>query len=382
LYSFVNSLRESGHNTAREHYGCPGFVLHHNTDLWRNTVPVDGAWGVWPTGAAWLCIHLWEKYQYSKDEEFLLKEAYPAIKDAAEFLLEFLVEHPERDVLVTVPSTSPENRFIGSDGETAVLCAGPTMDTQLIRDLFDACIESTKVLNRDESLRAQLQEARQRLPNDQIGEHGQLQEWLLNHDEADPGHRHISHLYGAYPSDQITPEETPQLADAVHTSLKRRLEHGSGNTGWSRAWFACQYARLGDGEVAHQHLQELLSEYTLANLFGIHPSSDGPLFQIDGNFGGTAAIAEMLLQSHRNELKLLPAVPDEWSHGSVTGLRARGGFEVDLQWENGTLETAIVSAVVDDPDRCRVRTEETVSIERVITSEGKPKETSWECRVE
>jgi alpha-L-fucosidase 2 len=334
---FIQDLVDPGRKTARIHYGANGWVTHTISNVWGFTSPGEHpSWGAFVGASGWLCQHLWEHYAFNPDLDYL-KSAYPTMREAARFYLDFLVEEPKRGWLVTSPSNSPENRFRTADGQEASVCTGPTMDMQIIRELFTNCIAAGELVGEEAAFLQTLRDARDRLAPMQIGKHGQLQEWLEDFEEVEPGHRHISHLYGLYPGDQITPSGTPELAEAARVTLERRLAQGGGHTGWSRAWIIAFYARLHDGDAAHDHLVKLLQKATHPNLFGNHP----PL-QIDANFGATAAIAEMLIQSHTDEIHLLPALPTAWPDGHFKGFRARGGYTVDATWEDGDLVEATV----------------------------------------
>lgn len=346
LFDLIERLREPGRVTAKVMYGCGGFTAHHNTDIWADTAPQDTYLpaSFWPLGAAWLCLHLWEHYRFSQDR-YYLAQVYDTMKEAAQFLLDYLIED-EAGRLITCPSVSPENTYQLPGGESGVLCAGASMDFQIIEALFKACVQSSEIIGRDEVFREELLAALDRLPEPKIGKYGQIQEWMEDYEEVEPGHRHISHLFALYPGDAFTVQGTPELAAAARTTLERRLASGGGHTGWSRAWIINFWARLQDEGKAYTNVRALLEHSTLPNLFDNHPP-----FQIDGNFGGTAGIAEMLLQSHTEVIELLPALPPSWSEGSVRGLRARGGYTLDFTWVDGLVTEAVVTCTVSGPCR-------------------------------
>jgi alpha-L-fucosidase 2 len=341
LIEMIKRMVENGRKTAKEMYNCRGFVCHHNTNFFLDTAPQDfwipGTY--WVFGAAWLCLHLWEHYDYVRDSVYLA-EVYPVIREAVFFFEDFLVEH--KGWLVTCPSVSPENTYILPSGETGSICAAPAMDNQILRDLFSACIQAADILGMDRDKIPLWKTMRSRLRPDRVGKFGQIMEWEEDYDEKEPGHRHISQLYALYPSWQITPEDTPELAEAARKTLERRLSRGGGHTGWSRAWIINMYTRLYDGDTAYTHLEKLLANSTLDNMFDNHPP-----FQIDGNFGGIAAIAGMLLQSGPRRTVLLPALPAKWPAGFVKGLKVRGNITADIQWKDGALEKASFYSPID-----------------------------------
>ena len=354
LAQMISEMSITGARTAKIHWNARGWVAHHNTDLWRATAPIDGPrWGFWPMGGAWLCTHLWTHYEFTGDKKFLQKY-YPVMKNAAIFFLDTLVEEPKHKWLVTCPSLSPEN----SHPFKTSICAGPSMDTQILRDLFGQCIKASEILGVDKELRTQFSQTMERLAPHQIGKAGQLQEWLEDWDMEAPEihHRHISHLYALFPSSQITPIKTPELAQAAKKTLEIR---GDMATGWSLAWKINCWARLHDGDRAFKLICMLLDpSRTYPNMFDAHPP-----FQIDGNFGGTSGMCEMLLQSNdtidiENQkdvrvLDILPSLPSAWNNGKIKGIRARGGFEIDISWKNNLLDELIIKSSLGNP--CVIR---------------------------
>ena len=339
LFDLLERMVENGRRTAEKMYGCRGFVAHHNTDIHGDTAPQDTWYPAtyWVMGAAWLCTHLWTHYEYTLDREFL-ERRYPIMCEAALFFIDFLVE--KDGYLVTCPSLSPENTYCLPNGEMGAVSYGATMDNQILRDLFSQCLAAGKILQATNS--AFLEKAEyvlQKLLPTRIGSDGRIMEWMEEYEECEPGHRHISHLYGLHPSEQITVDNTPKLAEAARKTLETRLKNGGGHTGWSRAWIINHYAKLWDGEIAYHNIEQMLASSIYPNLFDRHPP-----FQIDGNFGVTAAIAEMLVQSTAERIILLPALPVAWTTGSVKGLRIKGNAEISLKWEEHKLTECTIHA--------------------------------------
>jgi len=378
LFDMVRDLSRNGSITAHVNYGAKGWVSHHNIDLWRQSAPVgmgtlfaDPTWANFSMSGPWLCQHLWEHYRFTGDKNFLRETAYPIMKGSAEFCLSWLVED-SKGQLTTCPSVSTENTFFAPNGKSASTSAGCTLDLALIRELFGNIASASSDLDIDHAFAAKLESTVKRLPSYQIGKYGQLQEWDLDFEENQPGQRHMSQLYPVYPGWEITSHNRPDLWAAARKSLERRLENGGAYTGWSRAWAIGLWARLLDGDKAWDSLKMLIEHSTGANLFDTHPARNGSIFQIDGNFGTTAGITELLLQSHDNEIAFLPALPSAWQEGSVQGLCARGGLEVDVAWRKGQLVSAQIYALQSGRHTFRIpkgqRLSHRLNVADVITS--------------
>lgn len=346
LFDYINNyLLEGGRRVAEVNYHCRGAVLHHLSDLYGFAAPADGLWGLWPLGGAWLCYHLWEHYLYNCDTEYLRGTAYTYIKECTRFFLDYMFED-DKGRLLSGPSTSPENRYF-CNGRTAYLCLSPTMDIEIVSGLFSFFIKASEILGIDSDMADEAKAALAKMPPLKIGKYGQLMEWLEDYDEPEPGHRHISHMFGVYPGCSVTKSD-PDLFNAAKKTLERRLSNGGGHTGWSAAWLISLHARLLDSRGVYDMIRKLLCNSTRDNLFDSHPP-----FQIDGNFGGASGIAEMLIQSHEDEIVLLPALPEQFAEGHFSGLKARGGITVDYCfWENGKVTSARIS--IPEGKNCRV----------------------------
>lgn len=345
FFAYIEDLASHGARTAEVQYGCSGWVAHTIANAHGFTAPGEHpSWGAFACAGAWCCRHLWEHYLYTKDKDFL-RRYYPIMRDSARFFLDFLVTDPRNGYLVTAPSNSPENHYVDpATGKAVAMCAGPTMDNTILAELFDTVTEAAAILGEDRELSARIRAAREKLPPLRIGRSGRILEWQEEYEEVEPGHRHMSHLYGLYPAGMITEKGTPELFHAARASLRHRLEGGGGHTGWSLAWIVNFWARLFDGNAAEEALRQLYGRSTYRNLFDHHPPV---FFQIDGNFGATAGIAEMLIQSHEEEIRVLPSLPDAWQDGSFSGLRARGGYTVSAAWSAGKITALEVTADLD-----------------------------------
>ena len=338
LNDYINSyLLESGKRVAEVNYKCRGTVLHHLSDIYGFAAPADGLWGLWPMGGAWLSYHPWEHYLYGLDKEYFDKNGYTYLRECARFFLDYMFED-EKGRLLSGPSTSPENRYM-CNGKASYLCLSPTMDIEIISGMLENFISAARLVGKDEDMIAEAENALSKMPPLRVGKHGQLMEWMEDYDEKEPGHRHISHAFGLYPAGCIN-EDKPELFKAVAQTLKRRLSFGGGHTGWSAAWLISLHARLKDRKGVHDMIHKLLTKSTRDSLLDFHPP-----FQIDGNFGGAAGIAEMVLQSHENCISLIPALPEQYGNGSFEGLRARGGCTVDCKWVNSAVTAFTLKGV-------------------------------------
>lgn len=346
LFGLLRRVMENGRKTAQRMYGCRGFVAHHNVDIWGDSAPQD-IWipgSYWVMGGAWLCTHLWKHYEYTLDASWL-SEVYDILEEAVLFFVDFLVERYGK--LLICPSVSPENTYRLPDGTQGSVCVSSTMDNSILRELLTDFLKASEVLGKSGELTRQAADILKRLPDMQAGRYGQIVEWLEDYEEVEPGHRHISQLYGLYPGTQITPEDTPELARAARCTLDRRLMHGGGHTGWSCAWLIMFYARLEEGEDAGKMLHKLLANSTSDVLLDTHPGKNGDIFQIDGNLGACAAVLQMLVQDNDRRVKLLPACPLEWSQGSLKGVKLNGAALIDMTWKDGRVTACTITALKD-----------------------------------
>ena len=354
FFELLERVCENGKKTAREMYGCRGSMAHHNTDLYADTAPQDHCITstFWPMGEAWMATHIWEHYSYTMDREFL-ERYFPVLEENVLFFRDFLIEGPD-GTRITSPSISPENTYILPNGTQGHLCEGPMMDVEILYELFDGYLKACRVLGKEGEEVCAAKKLMESFPKLKIGKYGQLQEWMEDYEEAEPGHRHISHLYGMYPGTMINPEQTPELMKAARVTLERRLANGGGHTGWSRAWIIGLWARFGEGEKAYENFRALLTGSTFPNLMDNHPMGDGAIFQIDGNFGAAAALAEMLVQSQTDTVYLLPALPKQMKTGSVRGLRLRGKSELDMEWKDSKVTRVRIVSGYDRKMKLRV----------------------------
>ena len=361
----------TGTQVAKEYYGARGFVMHHNTDLWGDAEPIDGyQWGVWPMGGAWLSLQAWDHYAYTLDKSYLRARAWPILHDASLFFLDYLVDDGSGH-LVTGPSISPENSYRLADGSVHSLVMGPTMDIEILRELFTRTLDAGRILGEDDEFLQQIEKARGKLPPFQIGRYGQLQEWQQDYTENEPGHRHISHLWALFPGTQISLDETPDLAKAARVTLDRRLAQGGGQTGWSRAWVINYWDHLHEAEKAYESMRVMFSQSTFPNLMDTHPPG---LFQIDGNLGAANGMLEALVQSRwrpeATEIEVLPALPDQWAEGSIEGVRLRGGSTLDMRWKSGKITSFQLHTMADESVRLKPPAVE--GIASMQTAEGRP----------